>query len=87
MMEINYSLLCSFRNDVTHYTGQLAKDTSEDLKELNKFPIGDQVICCFYRDSCYFGFTICFSPEQALEAVIVRLRWLGKFKIRILRST
>ena len=48
-----------FRNDVTHYTGQLAKETSDDLKELNKFPVGDPNNVSIYAgDSCLCIFSI-----------------------------
>jgi len=51
-------------NDVTHYTGQLAKDTSEDLKELNKFPVGDQKQLKLKREKITSDFSTVLNAFQ-----------------------
>ena len=39
LININIFIIC-FRHQVTHYTGQLAKDTSKHLKDLNNISTG-----------------------------------------------
>ena len=33
-----FSFILNFRHQIQHYTNQLAKDTSKQLKDLNNFP-------------------------------------------------
>jgi t-SNARE complex subunit (syntaxin) len=54
-------------NDVTHYTGQLAKDTSEDLKDLNKFPVGDQRQLKLQREKLTSDFSTVLNSFQQIQ--------------------
>jgi len=52
---------------ITHYTGQLAKDTNEDLKELNKFNLNDQRQLKLQREKLTSEFSSVLNSFQNIQ--------------------
>jgi len=55
------------RHKITHYTGQLAKDTNEDLKELNKFNLNDQRELKLKREKLTSDFSAVLNSFQNIQ--------------------
>lgn len=56
-----------FSHKITHYTGVLAKDTSADLKELNKFNLSDQQQLKIQRDKLTQDFGSVLNSFQTIQ--------------------
>jgi len=52
---------------ITHYTGQLAKDTNEELKELNKFNLNDQRQLKLQREKLTSDFSAVLNSFQNIQ--------------------
>jgi len=61
------SELRSQLHKITHYTGVLAKDTTADLKELNKFNLTDQQQLKIQRDKLTQDFGSVLNSFQAIQ--------------------
>lgn len=56
-----------FRHKITHYTGQLAKDTNGELKELNKFNLNDQRQLKLQREKLTSDFSAVLNSFQNIQ--------------------